>query len=116
MSTDAMSTNNGRVQGKAALVTGAGGGIGAACALALAREGAAVAVADIDLVAAKRTAAYIEEEITVQPTYPHTDGDFSRPQESVTVWIDYNLPWTDRDSADAALAQALGFLKERCSD
>ncbi|HSV36601.1 MAG TPA: glucose 1-dehydrogenase [Ramlibacter sp.] len=51
---------NGRVQGKAALVTGGGGGIGAACALALAREGAAVAVADIDLTAAQRTVADIE--------------------------------------------------------
>jgi NAD(P)-dependent dehydrogenase (short-subunit alcohol dehydrogenase family) len=57
-----MGTNNGRVQGKAALVTGAGGGIGAACALALAREGAAVAVADIDLAAARRIVAHIEEE------------------------------------------------------
>ena len=57
-----MPTKNGRVQGKAALVTGAGGGIGAACALALAREGAAVAVADIDLVAARRIVAHIEEE------------------------------------------------------
>jgi NAD(P)-dependent dehydrogenase (short-subunit alcohol dehydrogenase family) len=57
-----MSTTHGRVHGKAALVTGAGGGIGAACALALAREGAAVAVADIDLAAAKRTAARIEEK------------------------------------------------------
>ena len=56
-----MSMNNGRVQGKAALVTGAGGGIGAACALALAREGAAVAVADINLDAARRTARQIEE-------------------------------------------------------
>jgi NAD(P)-dependent dehydrogenase (short-subunit alcohol dehydrogenase family) len=42
-------------------VTGAGGGIGAACALALAREGAAVAVADINLEAARRTVALIEE-------------------------------------------------------
>jgi len=57
-----MSTPKGRVEGKAALVTGAGGGIGAACALMLAREGAAVAVADIDLAAAQRTAARIEEE------------------------------------------------------
>ena len=57
-----MPTKNGRVQGKAALVTGAGGGIGAACALALAREGAAVAVADIDRVAARRIVAHIEEE------------------------------------------------------
>jgi NAD(P)-dependent dehydrogenase (short-subunit alcohol dehydrogenase family) len=51
----------GRVAGKLALVTGAGGGIGSACALALAREGAAVAVADINLEAAQRTAAQIEQ-------------------------------------------------------
>jgi NAD(P)-dependent dehydrogenase (short-subunit alcohol dehydrogenase family) len=51
----------GRVAGKLALVTGAGGGIGAACALALANEGAAVAVADINLEAAQRTAARIEQ-------------------------------------------------------
>jgi len=56
-----MSTPKGRVEGKAALVTGAGGGIGAACALMLAREGAAVAVADIDLAAAQRTVALIEK-------------------------------------------------------
>lgn len=57
-----MSTKKGRVEGKAALVTGAGGGIGAACALMLAREGAAVAVADIDIAAAQRTVARIAEE------------------------------------------------------
>jgi NAD(P)-dependent dehydrogenase (short-subunit alcohol dehydrogenase family) len=57
-----MSTRPGRVQGKLALVTGAGGGIGAACALALAREGAAVAVADIDLASARRQVAAIEAE------------------------------------------------------
>ena len=57
-----MATAKGRVEGKAALVTGAGGGIGAACALTLAREGAAVAVADIDLAAAQRTVTRIEEE------------------------------------------------------
>jgi NAD(P)-dependent dehydrogenase (short-subunit alcohol dehydrogenase family) len=53
---------NGRLQGKVALVTGAGGGIGAACAKALAREGAAVAVADIDLASAQRQVAAIEVE------------------------------------------------------
>jgi len=57
-----METRCGRVQGKLALVTGAGGGIGAACALALAREGAAVAVADIDLAAARAQVAAIEAE------------------------------------------------------
>jgi glucose 1-dehydrogenase len=49
----------GRVQGKVALVAGAGGGIGGAAAEGLAREGAAVACADIDAAAAEATAARI---------------------------------------------------------
>lgn len=57
-----MSRDAGRVQGKLALVTGAGSGIGAACARALAREGATVAVADIDLDSALRQVAAIEAE------------------------------------------------------
>lgn len=39
----------GRMDGKVALVTGAGGGIGRACARTLAREGARVFAADVDL-------------------------------------------------------------------
>ena len=49
----------GRVQGKVALVAGAGGGIGGAAAEGLAREGASVACADIDGAAAEATAARI---------------------------------------------------------
>ena len=48
-----------RVEGKVALVAGAGGGIGGAGAEALAREGAAVVCADIDAAAAEATAARI---------------------------------------------------------
>jgi NAD(P)-dependent dehydrogenase (short-subunit alcohol dehydrogenase family) len=47
----------GRLEGKAAFVTGAAAGIGRAIALALAREGATVAIVDIDEAAARRTAA-----------------------------------------------------------
>jgi 3-oxoacyl-[acyl-carrier protein] reductase len=46
-----------RLQGRVAIVTGAGSGIGAATAARLAAEGAAVVCADIDGAAADRTAA-----------------------------------------------------------
>ena len=49
----------GRVDGKVALVAGAGGGIGGAGAEALAREGAAVLCTDIDAAAADATAGRI---------------------------------------------------------
>jgi len=49
----------GRVEGKVALVAGAGGGIGGAGAEGLAREGAAVACADIDAAAAEAVAVRI---------------------------------------------------------
>ena len=45
----------GRVEGKVALVAGAGGGIGGAGAEALAREGAAVYCTDLDGGAAEKT-------------------------------------------------------------
>jgi hypothetical protein len=58
--------------------------------------------------------SYIEEHFTLQPTYPKEHGKNPTPPRDVLVWVDYALPWVDRDSADAALTQALGFLRERC--
>jgi 3-oxoacyl-[acyl-carrier protein] reductase len=49
------------LQGRSALVTGAGGGIGAAVARAFAAAGAAVVVTDIDLAAAAAVAKEIEQ-------------------------------------------------------
>lgn len=51
----------GRVQGKVALVTGAGMGLGRAASLLLASEGARLAVTDIDEALARQTAEEIEK-------------------------------------------------------
>src|SRR5882724_12903961 len=49
----------GLLDGKSALITGAGGGIGRATALAFAREGARLAVADLMEEAARETVALV---------------------------------------------------------
>jgi NAD(P)-dependent dehydrogenase (short-subunit alcohol dehydrogenase family) len=48
-----------RLQGKATLITGAGGGLGRETALLFAREGAVVAIVDMDEAAAEKTAGDI---------------------------------------------------------
>ena len=39
-----------------------------------------------------KIAAYIQESITVQPTFPQTNEQFDRKPESFTVWTSYHLP------------------------
>ena len=76
---------SGRLDGKAAVVTGAGSGIGAASARAMASEGAKVACADIDLARAEATAKEIGNQ----------GGD------AFAIQIDV----TDKASNDAAAAE-----------
>ena len=52
----------GKLEGKVAVITGAGAGIGRASASLFAREGAAVMVADLDFGAGEETAAHIRRE------------------------------------------------------
>ncbi|OJH40205.1 SDR family oxidoreductase [Cystobacter ferrugineus] len=53
---------NGRLEGKAALVTGSGSGIGRATALLFAREGARVIVSDVNASGAEETVAAIQKK------------------------------------------------------
>lgn len=57
-----------RLEGKRAVVTGAGAGIGRSIALRLASEGARVALADVDEEAAEKAASEIDGETLVRPT------------------------------------------------
>lgn len=61
------------------------------------------------------TRAFRQENVTIQPTYPQTSGEFDREPVDVELWIDFNLPWTDGHTADDVVTQALFFLSEDCA-
>ena len=57
------------------------------------------------------TAAYIRESVTLQPTYPQSQGQFDRKAENMEIWAVYsNIGWTSRATPEEAIEQALGFL------
>src|SRR3712207_3921589 len=64
-----------RLEGKRAIVTGAGAGIGRSIVLRFAEEGARVAVADVDEEAAKRVASEIDGEALARRTNVARAGD-----------------------------------------
>lgn len=57
--------------------------------------------------------SYKEESVTVQPTYPQSSGKYNQSPQNYRVWVGYELPWVDADSADNALRLALVFLRGR---
>lgn len=76
-----------RMQGKVALVTGAGAGIGRACALTLAREGARVFAADVDqaglaetraLAATRETVETVELDVSSEEAWAALVGEIGR--------------------------------------
>ena len=75
-----------RMDGRVALITGAGNGIGRACAIRFAREGARIVVADLDVRAAKKTV-----------------DDLPRPEMHLPLLLDV----TDTGSVDHAFLQAI---------
>jgi len=66
------------LEGKVAIVTGAGSGIGRATCLALAREGAAIVVADVDSMAGEGTASLVRRQRGVARFIA---TDVSKPEE-----------------------------------
>ena len=56
------------------------------------------------------TRGYIEESVVLQQS-DIKDGKYERPPQTMSVWVDYSVPWTSRDSADAAIEQALQLLR-----
>ena len=87
-----------RLAGKHVVVTGAGSGIGAGTAAVLADEGAKVACADIDLDAAKATAAGVDVTLvtvedsvhvfTLFPFLPEARGTLAK----LTEWSHRRVP------------------------
>jgi NAD(P)-dependent dehydrogenase (short-subunit alcohol dehydrogenase family) len=59
-------TRHKKVQNRLALVTGGGNGIGRALAIKLAEKGANIAIADIDIIAAEKTVAFLIEKFQVK--------------------------------------------------
>ena len=80
----------GRLQDKAAFITGGGAGIGRAISIAMAREGATVAIVDIDAETARDCAAEIADS---------TNGGTALP---------YECDVSDRQAVRAAMSSFVG--------
>jgi 2-hydroxycyclohexanecarboxyl-CoA dehydrogenase len=101
----------GRLDGKIAIVTGAGQGIGRAIATKLGADGATVVVTDLDEASAKETAAALPNAVAIRTDVTDRDGvaamvdrvvhDFGRIDVLVNnAGWDMGAPFVDSDPAD----------------
>jgi len=99
---------NGRLDGKRAIVTGAGLGIGRAAAIKLAEEGARVGLIDVDEGAVKDTEAAIEAEGGTAPSFIADVSDEGQVEHAIlaceklfggldVVVGNAGVLWADRD-------------------
>ena len=61
-----------------------------------------------------KTRAYRLKDVTLQPTYPKKGDDFDREPGEYEVWVPFDLPWTDGDTSEEVIRQALSGLEEKC--
>ena len=94
----------GRLEGKVAIVTGAGSGIGEATARLMAREGASVVVADIDGAAAERVAGELGRAVVAQVDVSDESSVVSMVEMAVESFG--GLDVLHNNASDAATAAA----------
>lgn len=58
--------------------------------------------------------AFRQEEVTLQPSYPEENGKLTSKPTRYEVWVTHETPWVDGSTAEQALSQTLGFLREQC--
>lgn len=106
----------GRVEGKAALITGGAGGLGQAMARMLVREGAKVAISDLDIVAAQALAARInadfpdmafayEHDVTREDDWVRVVAAASADMGGLSILVNNagiggDLVWAEQDSVE----------------
>jgi NAD(P)-dependent dehydrogenase (short-subunit alcohol dehydrogenase family) len=97
-----------RLEGKRAIVTGAGAGIGRAIALRMAEEGARVVLADVDEESAKKVAAELEGSSLVY------SADVTRAEEVEALVRRAIEEWGGLDvSTSWSTTRALGWPRLR---